>query len=262
MKAAIISTQSYVGKSTFMTMLSAIYSRSQRREAALFTTGHSSDNFSIAEYKQGDKFASAQIFKSIVELNTEDKQELYSYGLRQGSELVYFYDLLNMQKPKERLVDFFTTALNKINAPHTLCLIEICGNIKSEFNQEILKECDVALILATQSKKGPRKVQQIKEALPENLAYATTTIISQYKPSICSIKELREVYKDSSILQFPYSNELESQVWNGRANRFATDAARGAYNAVEFLQPMYEVLQFIFNDERHTVIGGVNTWYK
>lgn len=264
MKAAVISAVPTCGKTTFIETLGAVYSRSQGREVAIFTTGDAKDNIEqVTNYTANEALDNPYIFKAMVENAGQDAKELLNYGLQAGDEHVYIYDILGSSMAKVDKEQFLVTAIKTV--PVDLTLIEICGDVNSELNKAVLDVCDCCIVMTEQSQRGFRKLVELTDKLvTPTLKYNRAIVISKYDPMVASDKNMAEQLHISvqSLYKFPRSSILAKMAYNGELDRAAYNIIVGDYELVNFRTPMLEIMRFLFDAPNRKIIRGVEKWYK
>lgn len=264
MKVAVISTVPTCGKTVFCEILGGLYSRSQGREVAIFTTGNAKDNIELVSSRIYDRrLDSPQIFRAMVQNAGEDAKELLNYGVQAGEEHVYIYDIMGSSMAKNDQEDFLIEAINTV--PVDLTLIEICGDIKSELNERALATCDCCLLLTEQSHRGFRTLSDmIRGFTLPNLIYNRAIVISQCDPVVASDKKMAEEMKITvaSLYKFPRSSQVAKLAYNGELDKAAYNIIAGDSELVSYRTPMLEIMQFLFDTPTRKIIRGIDKWFK
>ena len=124
MKVAVISPEQMCGKSCFMAVLGAVYSRTQGKDVAIISTGDGIDNLQIINSEGFNKDVSnAHIFKSIIEASDGRDKDLLYYGAQAGDEHVHVFDLNGNTMGEQDKIELIVEAVKKI--PAELTLVEI-----------------------------------------------------------------------------------------------------------------------------------------
>lgn len=264
MKVAVISAVPTCGKTTFIDVVGGLYSRSQGREVAVFSTGDAKENIEqITNLTSDESLDNPYVFRAMVQGAGENAEELLNYGVQAGDEHVYMYDILGSTMAQSDKEEFLIDAINTV--PVDLTLIEICGDINSPLNQSIMKICDCCIILTEQTPRGLRKVAELtnKITIP-TLRYNRAIVISKYDPVVSSDKRIAEQLGISvqSIYKFPRSSVLAKMSYNGELDKAAYNIIVGDYELVNFRVPIMEIMQFIFDAPNRKVIRSIDKWYK
>lgn len=266
MKAAVISLAPTYGKTCLMSVLAGVYSRSQKKTAVIMSTGNALDNLDIISSEiRNDAVANPYVFKSMIEAAENGDRELLNYGVRQGSENVFVFNILGSAMSQDDKEEFFLTAMKKL--PADLMLIEMCRNPLSEFNQQVLKEVDCVLCLVDQSSVSFRKLEEIrrvlnfaKEGLSDNVAY----VISRYNPDVCSDKKITAMtgIKTASMFKFGYNPAIQKLALNSELDTIAYDIIIGDFNVVALRVQMLEIMQYLFDTSTRKIIRSIDKWYR
>lgn len=264
MKAAVISSVPTSGKTILIQAVGSVYSRSQGRDVAIFTTGDAKDNIEIVTTSGvNDALDNPYIFKAMVQNAGQDAKELLNYGIQAGDEHVFIYDILGSTMSKNDKEEFLIEAINSV--PVDLTLIEVSGDINSELNKKILEVCDCCLLLVEQSMRGIRKTKELLSSFKNpKLKYNTCIIVSQYEPNVASDKNIASQFKLTvqSIYKFPRSSMLKKLAYNGELDKAAYNIIVGDYELVEFRTPILDIMRFLFDAPNRKIIRGVDKWYK
>jgi hypothetical protein len=264
MKVAVISVVPTCGKSTFIETLGGVYSRSQGRDVAVFSTGDAKDIIElITNYATNDVLDSPYMLKAMVENSNDDAKELLNYGVQAGDEHVFIYDILNSTMAQNEKEDFLIDAIEKV--PVDLTLIEISGDINSELNERVLGICDCCLLLMEQSPRGIRKLNEtISKLKNPAFKYNRAIVVSKHDATVSSDKRLADQMKVSvqNLYKFPRSSALAKLAYNGELDKAAYNIIVGDYELVNFRVPMLEIMQFLFDAPNRKIIRGIDRWYK
>lgn len=266
MKVAVISTVPTCGKTTFIEVLGSVYSRSQGRDVAVFSTGNASENIEmITNYTDNEALRNPYVFRAMVQNNDQGDKMLLDYGIQAGDEHVYMFDVLGSAMAEEDKEEFIIEAINTI--PVDLTLVEIHGDLQSNLNTNVLNVCDCCLVLTEQSPRGFRLAGAISEKLPNPaLAHNMATIISKCDPIVAGDKAMASNMKIgvNSLYRFPRSSMIAKLAYNGELDTAAYNIIIGDAELVQFRVPMLEIMQFLFDDQTRNrkVIRGIDKWYK
>lgn len=264
MKVAVLSAVPTCGKSTFMEILGGVYSRSQGRNTALFSTGDTDDiSEMVTCFSKNAALDNAHIIKAMIENAQEGTDSLLNYGEQAGDENVYIFNILSAAMSKEESKEFLMNAIKKI--PADLSLIEICGPVDSDINKDVLAMCDCAFILTEQSIKGARSLVNLVEAMPACKAKMNRGIVlSKFDGRICSDKAFasRIGLKPQNILKFPVNTQAAKMAFNGELDKIIYNILIGEHEVVNFRQPCQDLMQFLFDSDRRKIIREIDRWYK
>ena len=263
MKVAVISLGSTLGKTCFCATLGGVYSRTQGRPCAIFSTSDAIDNIEIVNIPvKNDDLINPYVAKTQIEQSDKGNESTFNYGLQAGDEKVFIFNIMGCAMDLKEKEEFLIAGINKV--PAALTLVEINGDITSELNQTVLKECDMCLCLVDASAKTFRTLEGFIKLLPYRLQDRVAYVISRYDDKVISDKELS---KKSNIpmkvmLKFPYSSVVARLAHNGNLDRIAYEIVVGNAEVTQFRVKMQEIMEFIFNTSTRKIVREISRWYK
>lgn len=264
MKVAVLSAVATCGKSTTISILGGVYSRSQGRDVVIFNTGDATDNLEIvSRYERNGSLDNPHIVKSMIDTAGEDSSSLLNYGTQAGDEHVYIYDVMNAAMSIREKEEFLIAAIRKV--PADLTLVEISGNPCSDLNKKVLNECDCSIVLCGTTNKDCRRLVKLIESLPNCKAKINRAIVmSKYDAAVCSDKRFAEKLglKVHQIFKFPYNPQAAKLAFNGELDRICYSIISGDYEVVNFRKPCQDLMEFLFDSETRKVIRSIDRWYK
>lgn len=266
MKVAVFSPVPTCGKSILTQVLGSVFSRSQGRDVAIFSTGDAKDNIELVQSSIVDDMAlnNPYTLKAIVDtVDTGDEKQILNYGNQAGDEHVYIFDILSANMAQDEKEDFFLSAIKVV--PVDLTLIEIKGDIHSEFNERVLKECDCSIMLVEQSMRGYRVAKELISTLTiPSVATNRAFCVANYDQMVCSEKRMCDAFKISvkDLFKFYHSPQLAKLAFNKELDQAAYNIIQGDYELVQFRNPILELMQFIFDTPVRKMIREVDKWYK
>lgn len=273
MKAAVISLAPTYGKSTYMSVLAGVFSRSQKKSVVILSTGDANDNIGIVDCSvRNDDVANPYIFKSMVESAEKNDESLLNYGIRQGAENVFIFNILGSSMAQDEKEEFFLSALNKL--PATLTLVEICGDYTSEFNRKVIKECDCCMAMLDVSQKSISMVPAFNKFLKEldaedrdglsDKAETVAYILSKYDPNVMGEKKLvkQTGIAASGLLKFYYIPALQRYALNSELDKIAYDIISGVNEVVQLRMALYEAMCYLFDSKNRKIVREISRWYK
>lgn len=263
MRVAVISVAPTLGKTCFMSVLGGVFSRSQARNVCILSTGDGRENVEIIDVKiRNDEVTNPYVFKSILSDSENGDKNLFNYGLRQGDENVFIYDVMSSSTSRSDKEDFFMDCIKKI--PADLTLIEIVGDYKDEFNQRAIKACDCILLLFDTSIKSFEAVRKWREEASEATKRVTGYVCSMYNPEVISEKKINKELGVGigNMLFFPYSPVVKRLAVEGNLDRAAYSIISGDVEIVRQRSRMMECMQFLFDTPERKIIRGYDRWYK
>lgn len=265
MKVAVLSTVSTCGKSSFIEVFGGVYSRSQRREVVVFSTGDATDIINIVtNLAKKAELDNPYIVKAMVEnAGNDDADNLRNYGIQAGDEHVYIFDILNTTLKQDEKEQFLLTSIEKV--PADLTLIEICGDPNSDLNKRVLALCDCSIILTDVSIKGCMNLAEIFEKMPRCIALTNKALVmSRCNAIVASDKKIASAIKmkQTEIYKFPYNAIVGKMAFDGELDRICYDIVTGDYAVSEFRMPMQMLMEFVYDTPTRKIIRSMDRWYK
>lgn len=265
MKVAVLSTVPTCGKSTFVEIFGGVYSRSQRREVVIFSTGDALDVINmVTNLAKTAELDNPYIVKSMVEnANNEDADSLRNYGIQAGDEHVFIFDILNTTLQQAEKEEFLLSAIEKV--PADMTLIEICGDPNSDLNKKVLNLCDCSIILTDVSIKGCMNLAEIFEKMPKCIALTNKALVmSRCNPIVASDKKISSAIKMrlTDIYKFPYNPVVGKLAFDGELDRICYNITVGDYNVSEFRMPLQMLMEFVYDTPTRKIIRSIDRWYK
>jgi len=115
MRVAVMSVVPTLGKTALIEVLGGVYSRSQGRTVAVFSTGNAVDNIEmITNISRNDKLDNPYVVKALIENAYEEPEALLHYGVQAGDERVFIFDILNNVMSREEKYEFLEEAIKTI----------------------------------------------------------------------------------------------------------------------------------------------------
>lgn len=263
MKVAVISPEQMSGKSAFIATLAGVYSRSQHQDVAILSTGDAADNIEIVDTPiRNDDITNVYVFKSIVQTSDTNDKSLLNYGIRQGGEHVYIYNIMANAMEQEDKEELFLDTMNKL--PTRLTLVEIATPIDDKFTQSVIMQCDCILILIDTSLKSFRTIGDFVQKLPEMIRGNIGYVISKSDQSVASDKAIEKItgIKIHQLYKFPYSPVVAKLAFNGELDRIAYNIVVGDFEVTQFRVKMQEIMEFIFDSGKRKIIRSIDKWYR
>lgn len=263
MKVAVISTAPTCGKSVFIEILASVYSRSQGRDACIFSTGNAKDNLELIDvYQDNKELNNPHVLRAMLN-NSENDKTLQNYGVQSGDEHVFIFDILNAAMEQEDKEEFLLEAIDKI--PADLTLIEICGDVESSINRRVMDICDCSLILMDTSLKGIRMLNETYAKLPAGAMRVNSAVVmSKLNPAVASDKKMSSLMKatQACLYKFPYNTTVAKLAIDGRLDKVAYNIIIGDNEVVGLRVTMLEIMQYLFDTQKRKVIREIAKWYK
>lgn len=264
MKVGVLSLGQSMGKTHFISVLSGVFSRSQQRSVAILSTGSAVDNIEIVDVKvRDDDVGNALIFRSMLNAAEKGDKSLFDYGLRQGDENVFIFDVLNNSMEDYAKHEFFLECMDKL--PADLIMIEIVGDYKDPWNQEVLKNCDCYFALIDTSKKGLRLAANYRANETPSIVRRTAFVLSRYNPVTIGEKKIHKTTNipQAVLFQWPYNVQISKMGYDGVLNNAAYDMINGSGTTlIPLREKMQECMQFMFDSPARKIIRDIDRWSK
>lgn len=263
MKVAVLSPESMSGKSTLAAILGGVYAHSQGKICAVLSTGDLVDNTEIAQtdFIKNDA-SNPYIFKSMLASAQKNDQSLFDYGIRMGGENVFFFDILSAKMDEVDKEETFYDCIKKV--PADLTIVEICGDWKSDFNQECMKLCDCYLVLFTHSHKSFRILKKFREEQTEDFLSRAAFVCSKYNPAVISEKALSASVgiPIANLFGFPHNVAIQSYAMKSQIDKLAYSIIVADYEVQNVRMKIMEMMQFIFDSSDRKVIKEIAKWFR
>ena len=263
MKVAVLSAVPTSGKTAFMEVLGGVFSLSQGRDVAIFSTGELSELIDIVVDDSSEKdLSSPDVVKAMVEANAGDKM-LLDYGVQAGMEHVYIYDIMGVDMPEDEKEEFLEEAIKAV--PVDLTLIEISGHPSSDLNKKILKECDCSILLVEPTVKAINSYVNFIGSMPVCPAQFNMAVVgSKINYSVLSDKQLASKMglKQENVFKYPYNAIIPKLSLAGSLDSICEKIVIGDPTVVNLRMPLYEVMTFIFDQPNIKVIRSIDKWYR
>lgn len=261
MKVGILSVVPTCGKTTLTELLAGVFTITQGRTAAIFSTGDLSDFEKSVELSTQTGSTEPDIVRAFIETNSGDEM-LLDYGARVGMENVYLYNVLGAEMEEYDRIDFLKKAIKAI--PVDLTLVEFTGDLSSEINQSIIKELDCCLCLVYPSWKAIDMSRNIRKQLPQCTAVTNMIFVSaMIDPKNIGDKKMATLLgtKQENLLRFPRVDTLQKESLVGHLDTCCGKIVAGEGIYAQLRQPLQEVMQYIFDTQFYNVIRPIDKWY-
>ncbi len=262
MKVGILSAVPMCGKTTLAELLAGVFSISQRRTAAIFSTGSLDDLKRSVEINEHDANPKTDIIRTMIESSPKEKL-LLDYGARIGMENVFLYDVLGADMEELDKADFLKKAVNSI--PVDLTIVEFTGNLLDTINQEVFKEMDCCLYLVPTSWKAITSYTRVLEAMPVCPArYNNKLVSAMIDPNSVGDKKFAGLLgvKTEELMRFPEVDLIVKESLAAHLDVLCSKIVVGdpAYQCLRM--PLYEMMSYMFDTNTYKVIRPIDKWYR
>ena len=262
MKVGILSAVPMCGKTTLAELLAGVFTISQRRTAAIFSTGDLEDLKLSVEIHDNDANPKTDIIRTMIEASPGDKM-LLDYGARIGMENVFLYDVLGADMEEYDKADFLKKAVNAI--PVDLTLVEFTGDLRGIVNQEVFKEMDCCFMLVPTNWKAIKSYTKALESMPVCPARYNNKIVSaMIDPRSIGDKKFASLLgiKVEELLRFPEVDLITKEALAAHLDAIGSKIVSGdpAYQTLRM--PFYEMMTYMFDTDSYKVIRPIDKWYR
>lgn len=262
MKVGILSAVPMCGKTTLMELLAAVFTISQKRTAAIFSTGDLEDLKASVELHSNDDRPKSDIIRTMIEASAGDKL-LLDYGTRVGMENVFLYDVLGADMEDEDKADFLKKAVNAI--PVDLTLVEFTGDLTNVINQEVFKEMDCCFLLVPTNWKAIQCYTKTLEQMPVCPARYNNKIVSAIiDPRSVGDKKFAQLLgvKPEEMLRYPEMDLIPKESLAAHLDAIGQKIVIGDPAWQPLRMPFYEMMVYMFDTEFYKVIRSIDKWYR
>lgn len=264
MKVAIIGKNNEdVGKSSLIIMLASLFSRTQRKDVAVFSTGSMDMLQAMATVDtQSNKVKTVGVYKALLESATIRNKEILDYGTRMGDEYVYLFDLFSSVMSKRDSEELFISTINKVKVD--MVLVEVVGDINDDFNQRVIKDCDAIFYMFEQSRQSMNAVKEFRENYDKHIVARTGYICSKYQPDAVSGKRLLNfagIHERETIF-IPYMPYIIKHCIEGDLDVIAKRICSCEPEVLPVRIKLLEIMQYLFDTPSYKYIKDQTNWFK
>lgn len=264
MKVAVISNlETQQGRSSFITLLSSVFSRSQHKKVTILSTGPMKHFLDSVEVKASmTAVKSVSVLKVVMSSSNVQEEEMNDYAIRIGSEEVYAYDIFSSTLAKDDLQSLFMSILKQSKSE--LVLVEVVGSPDEPFNKQVLESVDAIVNVFNHNPASIEAVRDYVDNGDRDIVRRTGFVCQKYDPDAISEAKLGKFIKMNArnFIVIPYNSVIQKECMNGTLNTLAKFICKGHSEVVNLRSKLLEVMQFLFDSPRHKYIKGVNEWHK
>ena len=195
--------------------------------------------------------------------STSDKDTtLFHYGLKQGDEAVYLYDVMNASMDAQAKREFFLECIDRL--PSDLTLIEITGDYNSDWNRDVMSHCDCFLVLFDTSKKGLALAADFRANEKVEVVERSAFILARYDPAVIGEKKIHKTTNipNKVMFQWPYNVQVCKLGYDGILDQAAYDIIIGQGNLLPLRERIAELMRFCFDSPNRKIIREVTKWSR
>jgi len=264
MKVAIVSNQpGQTGKSVLAILFGTLFATTQKKRVSIFSTGDMKDLYDMVNITSiNSQTKSINVYKALMMSASIRGDEIIDYSDRIGDSEVYAFNLFSAKIDSTELEELFLTTLNKCNTE--LSLVEIQGDLKSEFNQKVLHNCDTIIYVVNPNRASVEQFHKFQEEMPRRVLLKTGYVCQHYNSNILSEKKLAKDMKvnirDFKVL--PESPAVTKAAYLGDLDKLVKSIKEGVPEVLPLRVKLLEIMQSIFDDGNVKYIKGVDQWFK
>lgn len=263
MRIGVISNTARTGKTTVMTSLAYIYSRSQKRKVAIFSTGalkHVVDPLLLLQEK--DDAATTGVFKAMLESRSISGEKLFDYAIRGGRDQVFIFDLFTGNKDAQKSMDFLVSTSKSVDAD--MVLIEVAKDIKWPGNKEVIDACDVILNVFSLDIQSISEMRMYMKSLNPKELKKTILVCNNYDPRIMSEKKLSSFTAkgQNEVLVLDYNPSFVKFAMDGDLSGFVDKCVNGHEDFIKMRSQLEKIMQVLYDTPKRKRIIPVKDWER
>lgn len=263
MRIGVMSNMARTGKTTVMLQLAYLYSRSQKKKVAIFSTGsleHVTNPLLMLQEK--DDAATTGVFKAMLESRSISGEKLFDYAIRGGRDEVYIFSLFSNSKDAQKSMEFLVSTSKSVSADMTL--IEISKDIKWPGNKEVLEACDVILDVFTPDISSIADMRQHMKSLGTRDLKRTVLVCNMYDPRIMSEKKLSSFTGkgQNEVIPISYNPSFVKYAMDGDMSGFVNKCVDGHEDFLKLRSDVEKLMQVLYDTPKRKRIIPVKDWER
>jgi hypothetical protein len=205
---------------------------------------------------------SVNVYNAAIKSALASQTDILDYAYRIGDEEVFAYDIFSSTRDSDDLDSLFVTTINNLKAE--LIIIEINGDINSEFNTKIIKECDAILNIFNCNMASMDAVKEYKDTFDKHCVLRTGYICQKYDANTLSESRVAKAIDNNrrTLMTVPYNGSVIVESYNRNLNSLAALIAKGDASVIALRMKLLEIMQYLFDTGKYKYIKGIDTWYK
>lgn len=249
------------GKTTVMLELAYLFSRSQKKRVAIFSTGslsHVVDPLLLIQEK--DDAATTGVFKALLESRSISGAKLFDYAIRGGRDEVYIFNLFSNNKDAQKTMEFLCSTAKSVGAD--LTLIEISKDLKWPGNKEVIDVCNVLLNVFTPDVSSIAEMKRHMAALNARDLKRTVLVCNMYDPRIMSEKKLSSFTGkgQNDVLAMSYNPSFIKYAMEGDMSGFTDKCVSGHEDFLKLRSDVEKLMQVLYDTPKRKMIIPVKDW--
>lgn len=266
MKVGVLSNVARTGKTTVMLSLGYLYSRSQKKQVAMFSTGslkHIVDPLTALQEK--DDAATTGVFKAMLESKSITGDKLFDYAVRGGRDEVFIFDLFTNNRDAQKSMDFLVSTVKSISDNNSnMTLIEISKDIKWLGNREVIDSCDVILNVFSLDTVSIAAMRTYMANLTPKEAKKTLLVCNMYDDRVMSEKKLTQFTAkgQNSVMVLNYNPSFVKLAMEGNMSAFVDKCMQGHEDFLKYRSQVEKMMQTLYDTPKRKWIIPVKDWER
>ena len=187
--------------------------------------------------------------------------DLLNYADRIGKSNTFVFNLFNAKIENDQLEKLFKITLDRLVSE--LVLVEVVGDLNSEFNKEVIKSCNAILYVFKPNPESIFKMQEYIANYDKSCVAKTGYVCQQYCPNVISENHF---VKDIGIakrlfMYLPYNEAIIKTCYNGELESLVSSIITGGESTINMRNKLLELMQYIFDNNTVKYIKGYKYWH-
>ena len=258
MKVAVISNPStHSGKSSFITVLSTVFAKTQNKDVSLFSTEDMSDYLeSVTVHDKPEGAQSISVYTAMMRNGQLKGEEYYDYANNIGDGRVYAFNLFGSKLARHEQEELFEKTFKYVDSE--LELVEVKGDINDPFNMRVIDSCNIVLFIMNTSNEEFKYLKVLKDALTEDTFKRMGIVIQKYDDKVISEKTIskRTGIAIRNMLIMNYCPVVQKLALKGEQDSIADLIISGHPEVANMRVRIQEVMKYLFEN-----IRGISEWH-
>ena len=241
MKIAVISTLSMLGKTYFAMTAGTVYAHVMKEPVYFMTTGTFEDHFHMAPEIDVKMVGHTPELQAALRASSISSAESFATSFTKDG----VYPICEFSDPASASVKAATLKGfgSIVTGSTSMILVEIDNAADADLNTEIIKNCDVALILASPEMGVASKIKKIKDRYA--ISIPTYTVFNMYNPIAVSLKDIQSWHPEK-FFTYTY-NATALKYLNKRAlDRMVEEVAKGGNAFGTMRNEIYNIVKAMY----------------
>jgi len=262
MKIGVMSNVPRTGKTTVMMSFAHVYSRSQGKVVAIFSTASlSSVTDALKKIHSYDTASTPGVLRAFLETGSISGKEILDYAVKSGKDEVYVYDTIDT-KDEVSSIDFLKRTIRTVSTD--LILVEIKGDPTTDSAKNIMNECDAILNVFNLDNQSISAVKEYAKSLDVKMAAKMRYLVNHYDDRIITEKKLSGLTKIAPkfMCVHSYSPLTVKLFLEGDYDIYADRVVYGHEDFTDIRTQCLKEIQMFFNTEKRKRVREVSDWPK